>query len=349
VGDEGKSLEKDFRYAQDSLSQAGFQVRPLPPGEEIPADLPVLVVIGGAESLETDALERIDAYIRGGGRALFAVEALLAEFQNQPIVRPLEDKGLLRLLASYGATVLPELVLDRSALMLQYQRGMPNGALQYFITPYPLWFSVLPENGNPASPVTSRFAGLDVFWANHLALNPPDGVEALPLFTTTPKAWLQTKDFSISPEIEMLLAQERGATEGAKILAASLSGHFPSAGAAGASPAPKSGDAADIGEAPAGRIIVVADADLASGVIQRQQNLDFLVQAALYLSNDDDIISIRNRQSGGGRLDKITGREERSRAMSFATWFNILAMPLLIVALGILAAWKRKKDARARD
>jgi ABC-type uncharacterized transport system involved in gliding motility auxiliary subunit len=263
-------------------------------------------------------------------------------------VRPLEDKGLLRLLASYGATVLPELVLDRSALMLQYQKGMQNGALQYFITPYPLWFSVLPENGNSASPVTSRFAGLDVFWANHLELHAPEGVEAVPLFTTTAKAWLQTKDLTISPEIEMLLTQERAATEGTKILAASLSGHFPS-GATGASSASNNGGAVDTEKSPAGRIIVVADTDLASSVIQRQQNLDFLVQAALYLSNDDDIISIRNRQSGGGRLDKITDRDERSRAMSFATWFNILAMPLLIAALGILAAWKRKKDARARE
>jgi ABC-type uncharacterized transport system involved in gliding motility auxiliary subunit len=146
------------------------------------------------------------------------------------------------------------------------------------------------------------------------------------------------------------MTQEMAATEGKKILAASLAGVLPSYFEGRQIPVRKGSEETLPGpvESPQpSRIILVADADVASMVIQRQQNLDFLVQAALWLSSDDDIIGIRNRQSGGGRLDKITDPEKRSRAMAVARWFNILVMPAVLIAAGILAAWKRRKNTYA--
>ncbi|MDR3312202.1 MAG: GldG family protein, partial [Spirochaetaceae bacterium] len=131
VGDAGKTLENNYRHAGDILTQAGFRVRPVAAGEEIPGGLSLLLVFGGTESLDHWALYRIDHYLRSGGKAFFAVEAVLAEFQGQPAARAMDDQGLLAMLSRYGATVQPELTLDRSALMLQYQRSMPNGTVQH--------------------------------------------------------------------------------------------------------------------------------------------------------------------------------------------------------------------------
>ncbi|MDR0524650.1 MAG: ABC transporter, partial [Spirochaetaceae bacterium] len=75
------------------------------------------------------------------------------------------------------------------------------------------------------------------------------------------------------------------------------------------------------------------------------RDLDFLAAAADWLSNDDDIVAIRNRQ-GLGQLDKIIDPRKRAQAMLFARSFNVLAMPIFVIAGGLFAAWKRRNRAK---
>jgi ABC-type uncharacterized transport system involved in gliding motility auxiliary subunit len=100
------------------------------------------------------------------------------------------------------------------------------------------------------------------------------------------------------------------------------------------------------GEPGESRIVVVGDSELASGYIQytrSQRNLDFLLQAADWLSNDDDIIGIRNRVPRTGRLDSIVNPERRAARMAFARIFNVVIIPLALVVLGLLLAARRRR------
>ncbi|MDR3304205.1 MAG: GldG family protein [Treponema sp.] len=350
IGDANRNLANDYQYVGQMLDASGFNVRQINAGDEIPGDLSVLFVFGGAEYLDDWALYRIDSYIQGGGKVLFAVEAVAVETeQGPPSARLMADKGLLAMVSRYGATVKPELVLDRSALLLRYASQTASGATQTRFVQYPLWIGVLPENANSKHPLTARFSGIDLFWPNHLELTPSEDISAEPLLSSTPGAWLETRDFQINPEgPAYFLEGEAATTTGQKLFAAALSGVFPSYFADMPKPVREGAVEAlpDLPPARASRVIVIADTDVASAFIQRRQNLDFMVQATLWLCADEDIISIRSRQSMGARLDRITNQKQRVGMMVWARTLNVVLIPLAVISAGVCLAWQRQRRAR---
>jgi gliding-associated putative ABC transporter substrate-binding component GldG len=349
VADPDKQWSEDYGYLNQVLVQAGFTVRLVNPGDEIADTLPALFVLGGAEESDEWVLYRIDRYIRGGGKVLFAMDGVAVDAQYGLEARAMTDGGLLSMVASYGARVRPFLALDRSALTLPFQSAGPGGSLQIRMIRYPHWIGVLAENGNPGHPVVTGFSGVDLFWASPVELDPPPGVEGTVLFSSTSEAWLQTGDFQLNPDTPYLFNREEADTGGPKVLAAALSGKFP--GWFMGKPKPRrEGSEEELPDMPAetgeSRIVVVGDSDLASGYIQytrSERNLDFLLRAADWLGNDDDIIGIRNRAAGAGRLDRIVDEERRAAQMAFVRILNVVIIPLGLVFLGILLSARRRR------
>jgi ABC-type uncharacterized transport system involved in gliding motility auxiliary subunit len=355
LGSPSLQRPQDYNLLNQELSFSGYRIRLLNAGEEIPDTLPVLFVIGGAEDLDEWALYRIDRYVRGGGKVLFALNGVFVDYQRGLEARPVQDRGLLAMLAAYGVVVRPVLVLDTQALNLSYQIQSRNGFIQQRLIRYPEWISV--RNNNSLHPVTAMFNGLDVYWASPLELNPPPLVTAEPLLSTTGGAWLMTRDFNANPDMVPYFEAEAGETRGSKVLAASLSGTFPSAFEGREKPS-REGSIEELpdlqAEAASSRIIVVGDEDFLSSLMQATrgegQNLDFLLKAADWLSSDDDIIGIRNRQTMSGRLDRIEDREKRAGAMNFSRTLNVILIPLGVVAAGAaLAVWRRMKVSGRKD
>ncbi|MDR1586966.1 MAG: GldG family protein [Treponema sp.] len=354
VGDSYRQWNEDYAYLNQALDRAGYRVRLISPGDEIPGALPALFVLGGSEDLDDWALYRIDRYIQEGGKVLFALKGVYVDTVNGSLeARKLDDKGLAEMTASYGVTVRPELVLDKTALTLQYQTRTASGAIQVRITPYPHWIGVLPENGSPEHPVSARFGGLDLFWPSPLEIHAPEGIEAVSLFTSTDEAWLMRDDFSTDPNVPYLFERDAAETRGRKMLGASLSGTFPSWFKGADKPAREGSDEElpDMPvEAKPARIIVVGDTDFATGIIgmtRGQHNLDFLLQAADWLGNDDDIIGIRNRETLTGRLDRIIDPVKKARAVGLTQLVNVALTPLLVIVAGLFFAWRRRAHARA--
>jgi ABC-type uncharacterized transport system involved in gliding motility auxiliary subunit len=349
--DPQKDLSEYYGLLNQFLAQSGFSVLPLYPGDEIPDALPALFVLGGAENLDEYDLYRIDRYIQLGGRVFFAVESVEVDFTYTWDARLMADKGLLAMVSFYGATVGQSIVMDNASLTLPYQ----DSSGQLMLMRYPPWIGVPEENINGDNILTSGFGGLDLFWASPLSLTLPEsGVTGEALFSSSPEAWLMTKDFAVRPDLSYLFGVEEEATKGGKILAIGLEGVFPS-WFEGVDKPDEEGRPA-LPDMPAAakqsRILVVGDSDFA-GIItqytQSQRNLDFLLQAADWLGNDDDIVGIRNRQSGTGRLDRITDPVKKVSAMRFARVLNVVFIPLGIVVFGILRALGRRPGKEQRD
>jgi ABC-type uncharacterized transport system involved in gliding motility auxiliary subunit len=353
VGDSFRQWNEDFSYLNMSLSSAGYRIRQIFPGDEIPDNLPALFVLGGVEDLDEWALYRIDRFIQLGGKVLFAVKGIYIDTVYGSIEARLQrDQGLLDMIASYGAIIRPELALDRNALTLQYQTMTPGGGVQYRIARYPLWIGILEEYGNAQHPVSSGFSGIDLFWASPLELPLIQNVESLILFTSSPEAWLMRDSFFTSPEILYLMEVEAAETRGTKILGAELSGSFPSFFGRDFKPV-RNGSEEELPDMPLGtspsRIIVIGDTDFATNIINATQavyNLEFLVRAADWLSSDDDIVGIRNRQPQAGRFDKIQDIERRAAAMRFSQILNVVIIPLLVIVGGLAISSQRKKRSR---
>jgi ABC-type uncharacterized transport system involved in gliding motility auxiliary subunit len=164
-----------------------------------------------------------------------------------------------------------------------------------------------------------------------------------------------TKDFATDPTaVAYLLEREAPDTRGTKILGVTLTGKFPSYFADLPKPKREWSDEElpDLPlEAKESRIIVISDTEFAAHSLQytqRQRDLDFLVMAADWLGNDDDIVTIRNRQSQGGQLDKIVDEGKRAQAMVFARVCNVILVPLALILAGMFCTWKRKSRAKAR-
>ncbi|MDR2103406.1 MAG: GldG family protein [Treponema sp.] len=355
VGDSYRQWEGDYDYLNRAFLHSGFRVTLLEAGEEIPDTLKVLFVLGGAEDLDEWALYRIDRYIHNGGRVFFALEGVFVDSQGDLTSRVISDRGLLSMVSFYGATVQPALVLDQSALTLQYQIGGPSGIPQLHIVRYPHWIGVLGENGNPDHPISAGFAGADLFWPSPIELNPPEQVRAEPLFSTTPNAWLMADNFITSPENPELFDRDAPDTRGPKVLAAALSGKFPS-WFEGLPKPKREGSPEELpdraGATRESRIIVVGDTDFASlftAYNQAERNLDFLLQAADWLNNDDDIVGIRNRPRGTGRLDRILDPEKREGMAAFSRILNTVLVPLGLILGGIVFLRRRGAEIKRKD
>ena len=360
VGDSFRQWGEDFSYLNQTLAEAGYRIRLVNPGDEIPDNLPSLFVLGGVEDMDLTALYRIDRYIQLGGKVLFAVKGIYVDTVSGSIeARRQEDQGLLEMLASYGVIVRPELALDRNALTLQYQTRMASGMVQVRIVRYPLWIGVSSDNGNPEHPVSANFAGLNLYWASPLELQAAGQIEANYLFTSTNQAWSMINGFYTNPEISYMFERDAAETRGTKIFGASLAGLFPSFFKGAPKPVREGQSYEEYTEeelpdmplrASPSRIIVIGDTDFATNIINAtgaSYNLEFLLRAADWLASDDDIVSIRNKQPHVGRFDKIADEEMRAAAMRFSQIVNVGIIPFFVIITGLIIASRRRSRISA--
>jgi ABC-type uncharacterized transport system involved in gliding motility auxiliary subunit len=333
VGDSYAQWNSEYGILNDELAFSGFKIRLLKAGDFIPSNLPALFVFGGVEDLDEEQLIPIDNYITGGGNVLFALDGVFVDTRRAFEARSTQDKGLLAMLANYGVVVRNALVNDVLALNLTFQTQSRNGTVIQTMR-YPQWIGLPEQLGNPDHPLTARFMGIDLYWASPLELYLPQGVSADILFTSSPQAWLQTERFVTNPNYYSQFEDEADNTRGSKILGAALSGFFPSAFQD--SPPQKKHS----------RLIVVGNSHFAGSIMQasrgEERNLDFLIKAADWLSNDEDIVAIRGRQAQAGRLDRIADRVKRNRAMVFSRTINTIVIPLGVVLIGLFLNWKRR-------
>jgi len=350
-GDSGKFRE-NYQYLMSSFVQAGYQLRMISPGEEIPDTVPVIIALDGVENFDETCLYRLDNFIQNGGKIFFTVKGIHIDTDSDLSAQPVSDRGLLQMLSHYGVTVLPEIVMDRTALTMQYQTRSPSGAVQVRITRYPQWIRVLGENGNPMHPVSAKFGGLDMYWASPLEMNEVKGVEAVQLFTTTNEAWSMREPLYTSPELPMMFSKDADSTMGTKILGVSLTGVFPSWYEG--RPKPEQADGSELPDRPAeakpSRLVIAGDTDFATSFMTvtgaQRSNADFIIQVADWLSNDDDIIGIRAREARSNRLDRILDPAKRAAAMRLTQLANVFLIPLLVIVAGILLAWRRRAGKR---
>jgi ABC-type uncharacterized transport system involved in gliding motility auxiliary subunit len=317
--------------------------------------------LGGAEELDEYCLYRIDRFIQLGGRVFFGLESVDVDFFTTWEGRLKIDKGLLSMVSYYGITLEPGLVMDKASLLVPYR----DYSQQLKLIRYPPWVAVMENQANYAHPLTAGFGGVDLFWACPLYFTLPESgkVNGDVIFTSSPEAWLMKDNYSLRPEESALFSYGAEETMGEKILAASLEGIFPSWFEGVDKPKRYRGEwiegvweevEDELPPMPQDpketRIVVVGDVDMGGPLIQYSQvqestNINFLLQAADWLGKDDDIVGIRNRQSGTGRLDRITDEGKRAGVIGFSRILNVFIVPALIAIFGIFRIFRRTRGA----
>ncbi len=331
LGRPGRSLEADYESLRTGLSR-DYTLHEYLPGERVPPEVDALLVLGGQELPAAD-LQPIERYIREGGKALFAVKGLRVETARSFSASAVGASPLLDLLESYGVRVGRRMVLDTACRDYRLPQVQPDGRIAWeTLGRYPPWVSVRRPDVSPTHPVTSGFAGLDLLWPSPLEPLPVAGVRAEVLAQTTSAAWVMDEPFVIDP---FRVPQ----------------GGSPVANPSADSPAPSSAPgqrvlALALTGSGFTRLIVVGDDDFASDLMQFSDslyNVFFLENAVLWLSGNEDLLSIRTRAPVEGRLDRIEDAAVRRRVMLTSEVLNVAVLPVLVLLFGVARLLRRRE------
>jgi ABC-2 type transport system permease protein len=350
LGDQGRSLQQEFSGLNRALSQ-DFRIEQVSPGQDIPADVDVLLVIGNQDLKDFD-LFPVDQYIMKGGRAMFAVEGVRVDLARGLAATRMEQDPTLDLLEAYGVKVKRELVLDKYCQNFRMPIQMFGQVMWQLMDKYPYWIAVAGQYVSKDNPITARFTGLDLYWASPLESAAKAGTEAEVLARTTPEGWTVNQEpFQTNPQQGPMLLAMPHETKGSYPLAISLRGGLTSY-FQGKNIPTREGEKRDwttiVESAKDSRIIVVGDADFTSDLLQFTEanyNLDFLSNALQWLGNSEDLLTIKTRTARDTRLNKIQDPAQRVRSALATELVNVVLIPLAVIGFGIgRLIYRRKKS-----
>lgn len=319
-------------------------------GQPVPAGVRTLLVARPQQRLTERTRYEIDQFLMRGGRAIFLADGMSIVPQSLT-ARP-NDVGLADLLAHYGARINNDLVLDRSNVTTAFSSGYFS-----FMVPYPWFVRVQPENLSRRNPVTANLQSIVFPWVSTVeptvAVDTTGaagaGVKAEVLATTSAQSFRQQGNLSVNPQQRL---QPPSPNDMKKFpVAVALTGSFSSFFAGKATPPPADSAAAlaaphptTIDRSPPTQIVVVADADFALDqfVGQYPENRTFLMNLVDWCTMGDQLIAIRSRGETNRPLRPVS--DSARATIKFA---NMLGMPLLVIAFGLLR-WSLRRRSRAQ-
>jgi ABC-2 type transport system permease protein len=333
-----------YKALADDFSST-FKVEQVARGQDIPDDVSVLFVLGGADLDEFD-LFPIDQYLMRGGKALFAVSGINLNFQYNVGFKP-PSKPVLDMLKTYGVTVEQALLMDYLPVPIKNQFGMITWLR------YPYWVVAQADFASKTSPITSHFQGAVFYWPSPLDLEPPAGVEGELIINSTDKSAVNSDKFNLQPDQAMMQYQLAQKNElQSRGLVAALQGSFPGYFADKDIPARK-GEERDWKTKEAQsrdtRLVVIGDAAIGAALYDTTNlgaDLDLLSNCAEWLSNDDDLLQIKTRVPHSMDLYKIQDKEKRANVAGTVYILNQFIVPLMVVLLGVWRYMNRKKKQR---
>lgn len=273
----------------------------------IPPQVKVIAVAGTPESLSTATLARFRAFQGRGGSLLLMAGGMQLSPQGPFAFSRLV--GWNELLKPYGVSIASNMVYD---LASNAQVGLPAQFGQVLV-PYPLWLRAISTR---ASPMNADLPAVLLPWASQIDTAHTQPGTVTPLLVTSRAGGAQETTAFISPDRPFSRDSLRS-----RIVALAVS---------------PSGTGR-------GRIVVVGTADFAGDRYARNspENIVFVQNAIDWLAQDEALIAIRSKNRAPAPL-VFTSVTKRS-AVKYG---NLIGVPLLLVALGIVRLWRRRETTR---
>ena len=184
----------------------------------------------------------------------------------------------------------------------------------------------------PSHPITSRFTVLTAYplaRALSLVQGGVNGHSAIPVVESSAQSWAEADIKGLLGGGEVSLDEAKGDKAGPATIGAAVSASAPGA----APPAPGQPEA----PTPETRVVVFGDSDFASnGVLGIQGNRDMFMNTIGWLSQQENLISIRPKEASDRRLT-LTATQQNN-----ITWLSLLIVPGIVFGTGILT-WTRRR------
>jgi ABC-type uncharacterized transport system involved in gliding motility auxiliary subunit len=305
------SSDRGWSAAKGALTKNQYETKKVALLREksVPADCTVFVVPGPDNDFLSEETEALRSYVKGGGRLLVGIDPeTKAAYPN-----------LTALLKEWNVEAGKDVVVDASGMGQLFGAGP--------LTPLALEY--------PYHEITKDFRVATAF---HMARSMEagkatvDGVFAQDLVKTSRESWGET-DLDLKNRPAFVDGQDKaGPISLAVVVTVKGPSPLPSP-----SPSPSPSPEAEAPKPPEGKVAAFGDSDFASNALLGfQGNQDFFLNVVAWLSEDQDLISIRPREPEDQRLT-VSGQTQFNVAL-----VALALLPGLFVVLGIAAWWRRR-------
>src|SRR4051812_266066 len=277
---------------------------------KVPDDATGVVVAGPRTDFFPNEIDALKAYLSKAGKVLLMLDPP-QRVDSPPLT------NLVALAHDWGVDVGNNVVVDVSGMgqMLGTDASVPVAA------------------SYPPHPVTERFKLLTAYPFARSAAPVSGGVNghvAQPLVESSAQSWAESDVKGLLTTGKLTAPDEStGDKKGPIALAAAVS-------APASADAPKP-DANAEAPKPEPRVVVFGDSDFASnGVLGIQGNRDLFMNAVGWLSQQENLISVRAKEADDRRLT-LTATQQIN-----ITWIALLIVPAAIFGTGIYGWWRRR-------
>ena len=301
----------------------------------------------------------IDQYIMRGGRVLWLLDGaqmsndMLAEGGATPLIEL--DVNLNDMLFRYGVRLTPTVVEDMQCAYMPVNVARPGEEPRF--EPIP-WFYMPLLQGSPYHPITKTLQAVKADFASGIEIvGDTAGARKEVLLITSNASHVNMAPTEIDVMDAINIEPKEYFTTQYVPIAVALEGKFESIYKHRMAPAGVNVDKI-IDKSEPTRMVVVADGDIIRNDIEQHReglmlvplgydrvtrqthgNKDFIVNAMLYLTDDEGVMQLRNRRIDLRLLNRAVVDSQRDMWM----WINTLLPVVLLAIFGGIFFWIRKR------
>ena len=300
--------------AKEQMEKANYVVKDLVLAREpkVPDDASLVIVAGPRTDFFPQELAALDAYIARAGKVMF-------------MATPFQGEGLVKYLEKYGVVLDDDVVIELNPLGQLF--GV--GPLVPIINQYDV------------HPITRDLSGVMTLFpltrSVEAAKTPPKGTTVIPLARTSSQSWGET-DKSVFQKGEAK-PDENEKKGPLPVAVVATFARAPEAKAEGADAAKTDAGKTDTAKTERARLVVVGTADFASNqFLGAQGNRDFFLNAVSWLAEQEDMISIRPKDT---RQNPIVLTSAQS---NLVLWLPLAMLPAAVMICGIAVVTRRRRQ-----
>ncbi len=295
-----------------------------------------LLVVAAPQRLTDKEKFRLDQYVMKGKSVLFLTPGVNVNL-GMGINGSASNNNYEDLLAHYGLTVKKNLILeDQNFQFVRFGNS-------FFPSPYPYWTISGGEDLNVTNNITSKLGAVSFPWASSIEIDSTkiDSASQVEILVASSEgSWEESGSFFLLPKD---LKEYLPVNQKSQALAVLKSGRFSSFYADKLVPdnIVDSASVLQSTQEPA-RILVVGNAlfptDFYVGYTNSVSNLHFILNSFDQLALDPELITIRSRE-----ITNVPILEDKKGLQLPILLINMLAAPVLLVAIGVFMVVRRRK------
>jgi ABC-type uncharacterized transport system involved in gliding motility auxiliary subunit len=309
--DTTSSEREGYNTIATALGKENYTVEKLVLAQQgaVPDDAAVVIVAGPRNDFFPPEVEALKKYLDKGGKLLLELDP--PDKADGP---PLTN--LIALAHDWGVQIGNNVVVDVSGMgrLIGTDASVPIAA------------------NYPSHPITARFNFITAYPLAREASPVSGGVNghtAQPFVESSPRSWAETDIKTLLTTGQVSLDESKGDKKGPITIGSAVS-----APVGAATPPSKPGDDAP---KPETRVVVIGDSDFAeNGVLGVQGNRDLFMNIVGWLSQQENLISIRPKEADDRRVT-LTATQQNN-----ITWLSLLVIPAFVFGTGVYTWWRRR-------